>query len=154
MFKYFFCFAIIILTISACSSSKHIKNAMIKQGISGFIYEVKGNQMPMKGEELPKPKGFAAIISIYEITNTNQVVEELNSGFYTAINTKEVATVTADSTGKFSVALPVGSYSLFVKVASKFYANRFNQNNEINVYTVAENKVTEASISFNYAAFY
>lgn len=127
---------------------------MIKQGVTGFIYEVTGNQMPMKGEELAAPKGTVAEILVYEPTNINQVERAGTSAFYNAINTKYITSISSDSTGKFSVALPVGNYSLFIKIGKQFFANRFNERNDINIYTVEEDKVTEAAININYKATY
>lgn len=154
MFKILFGLSVIILTITGCSSTKHFKNGMIKQGISGFIYETKGNQMPMKGEDLPKPKGIIAEVFIYEATNISQVEQDGTSTFYNAVTTKLVTSVISDSVGKFSVELPVGNYSLFVKIGKQFFANRFNAQNDINLYSVKEDKITEAIIDVNYAAAY
>ena len=131
MFKNLFGLVIILLIITACSSTKHVKNAMIKQGITGFIYEVKGNQMPMKGEELQKPRGIISEIFVYEATNTTQVDRVGTSAFYNDITTKLVTSVMSDSTGKFSVELPVGNYSLFIKIGKQYFANRFNEQNSI-----------------------
>lgn len=149
-------FSLILFTavIAACSSTKHSNISMIKQGITGFVYEVKGNQMPMIGEELPKPKGVATTVFIYEATNINQVQRVGVSTFYTAIYTKQIASVQSDSIGHFSIELPVGNYSLFVKIGEKYYANRFNEKNDINLYKVEEDKVTDGRITINYAAAY
>ena len=154
MYKNLFQLSMVMVIITACVSTKQLKNKMITQGISGYVNETKGNQMPMKDQELPKPKGIITEVFVYEVTNTSQVERVGTSTFYNEITTKLITSVTSDSTGKFSVALPIGSYSLFVKIGEKFYANRFNQNNDINVYTVEEDKVTESTINVNYAAFY
>ena len=154
MFKILFGLSVIILIIIGCSSTKRFKNGMIKQGISGFIYEVKGNQMPMKGEELAKPKGIISEIFVYEATNISQVERVGTSTFYNAITTKLVTSIISDNTGKFSVALPVGNYSLFIKIGKQFFANRFNEQNDINLYSVKEDEITQATINVNYAAFY
>ena len=154
MFKILFGLSVIILIIIGCSSTKRFKNGMIKQGISGFIYEVKGNQMPMKGEELAKPKGIVIEIFVYEATNVSQVERVGTSTFYNEITTKLITSVTSDSTGKFSVALPVGNYSIFIKIGKQFFANRLNEQNDINLYSVKEDEITQATINVNYAAFY
>jgi hypothetical protein len=154
MFKILFSLSVIIVIIIACSSTKHAKNAMIKQGLSGCIYEVTGNQMPMKGEDLAKPRGISIEIFIYEATNITQVQKVGTSSFYNDINTKLITSVTSDSTGKFSVALPVGNYSIFIKIGKQFFANRFNERNDINLYSVKEDEITEATVTVNYAATY
>lgn len=154
MFKILFGLVIILVVITACSSTKHVKNAMIKQGISGFIYELKGNQMPMKGEELTKPRGIIKEIFVYEATNITQVNRVGTSPFYNDITTKLVTSVISDSTGKFSVELPVGNYSLFIKIGNQYFANRFNEKNEINLYAVKEEEITEATFIINNTATY
>ena len=143
-----------MVIISGCSSTKHKKNTMITQGITGYVYEVSGNQMPMKGEDPQKPKGVSTTVFIYETTNISQVQRDGVSAFYKTISSKQITSVQSDSTGKFSIELPVGNYSLFVKINGKYYANRYNEKNDINLYNVEEGKVTDANMTINYAATY
>jgi hypothetical protein len=147
----FICF---LVTFCSCTSTKSSKMLTITQGISGVVYEVSGNQMPMIGEEPPKPKIMVAEILIYEKTNVSQTVKDVMAGFYTSIATKQIATTHTDSLGKFSIALPEGTYSLFIKINDKFYANLFNQYNDINKVTVDTSKITETTIRVNYKAVY
>jgi hypothetical protein len=83
---------------------------------------------------------------VYEPTNINQVSRIGTSPVYTAISTKQVASVETDSTGAFTVDLPPGSYSLFVKQGKQFYSNLFDVNNNIAVFTVEEGKLTKADL--------
>ena len=154
MYKNLLSLMMFTAVVAACSSTKHSNISMIKQGITGYVYEVKGNQMPMIGEEPPKPKGVATAVYIYEATNINQVQRLGVSTFYTAIYTKQIGLIQSDSTGHFSIELPVGNYSLFVKIGEKYYANRFNEKNDINLYKVEDSKVTDGRITINYAAAY
>lgn len=145
-----------ILTIYACSSAKKTKNKEIKQGISGVIAELKGNQMPMKGAPPNEPKPIpAATVLIYEPTNLSEVTKsQISPILYTSINTKLVASVQSDSTGKFSVALPPGTYSLFVQQGKLFFANLFDSQNNIQLVTVEADKVTQFNITINSGATY
>lgn len=154
MFKNLLVFICVIAIFYACASSKPTKVANITQGITGVVVEVSGNQMPMIGEEPPKPKGIKAEVLVYEKTNINQTVKDVTAGFYTSVTTKQIATIVADSLGKFSIQLPVGTYSLFVKFGNKFYANLFNQYNDINTVTVDSLKISETAIRVNYKAVY
>ncbi len=149
-------FSLMLFTavFAACSSTKHTNISMIKQGITCYVYEVRGNQMPMIGEEPPKPKPMQAEVLVYEKTNISQTVKDATAGFYTSIATKQMATAKTDSIGKFSIALPVGTYSLFVKIGDKFYANLFNQYNDINTVTVDASIVAETTIKVSYKAVY
>lgn len=154
MLKNLFIFLLIAATISACGSTKKVKTEKMTQGIKGVVVEVTGNQMPMKGEEPPKPKGIKAEILVYEKTNINQVVKDASTGFFTNITTQKIATVVSDSTGNFSVALPVGTYSLFVKMENRYYANLFNQFNDINTVTVDSAAITTTTIRISNKAVY
>lgn len=147
----FICF---LATFCSCASTKSSKMLTITQGITGVVYEVRGNQMPMIGEEPPKQKGMAAEVLVYEKTNINQTVKDVTAGFYTSITTKQIATTHTDSVGKFSIRLPLGTYSLFVKINDKLYANLFNQYNDINTVTVDSGKIAETSIRVSYKAIY
>jgi hypothetical protein len=147
-----------LFTISAgfiaCSSSKKANSSIINQGITGYITEVIGNQMPMKDAPLPVGKGILTTVLVYEPTNISQVRRLGTSPVYTAISTKLVASVETDSTGGFTVALPAGSYSLFVKQGNQFYANLFDVNNNIALFTVEEGKLTKADLKISSRASY
>ena len=146
-------FAIILINI-ACSSSKKANSVSEIQGIQGIVTEVTGNQMPMMGEPKPQPNGIKTTVFIYEKTNVNQVTQIGSSPIYTIINTKQVAFVETDSSGAFTLALPVGSYSLFIKQGNQFYANLFDSDNNIALFTVEEGKLTQVSLQINNSATY
>ena len=146
-------FAIILINI-ACSSAKKANSVPEIQGIQGKVTEVTGNQMPMMGAPKAQPKGIKALVFIYEKTNINQVIQIGSSPIYTTINTKQVAFVETDSSGAFIFALPVGSYSLFIKQGNQFYANLFDSNNNIALFTVEEGKLTQVTLQINNRATY
>jgi hypothetical protein len=144
----------ISVTAFACSSAKRAKSSVVKQGITGFITEARGNQMPMKGVPPPMPKGVLTNVLIYEPTNISQVGRIGASPVYTAIHTKLVASVTTDSTGAFTVALPAGSYSVFIQQGKTFYANLFDANNNIALFTVEKGKLTKVNLTVSSKASY
>ena len=146
-------FAIILINI-ACSSAKKANSVPEIQGIQGKVTEVTGNQMPMIGEPKPVPKGIKTTVLVYQPTNTNQVTQVGSSPLYTTISTNWVASVETDSTGAFTVALPVGSYSLFIKQGDQFYANLFDSNNNIALFTVEAEKLTVVKLQINNRATY
>ncbi|MDI9366255.1 MAG: hypothetical protein QM541_14960 [Flavobacterium sp.] len=154
MLKNLFGLGVIVATICACASTKNAKKEIITQGITGVVFEFTGNQMPMQGEEPPKPKGIKAEILVYEKTNINQTVKDAKTGFFTKITTQKIATVVSDSTGKFSVALPVGTYSLFVKMGNSYYANLFNQFNDIHAVSVHSGTIATTTIRISHKAVY
>ncbi|MCX6297616.1 MAG: carboxypeptidase regulatory-like domain-containing protein [Bacteroidetes bacterium] len=140
--------------VSCCFIVKPLQISAVNQGISGFVTELKGNQMPMKGADSMPPKGLAAIIYVYEQTNLSQVTKSNKTGIYTAIQTKRLATIQTDSVGAFRIALPVGKYSLFIKSGESYFANDFNQFNNICLIEVEAQKWTTARIVLNSAASY
>lgn len=142
----FFLFSILLLS-GACSSAKKAARNAIKQGIQGTVTEPIGNQMPMKGSPPPVPRAVKTTVFIYEPTRLMDVQQIGGSPVYTAIRTKRVASVETDSTGAFQIALPVGSYSLFVKQGNQFYANLFDSQNRIALFEVEEGKLTIAKLS-------
>lgn len=127
---------------------------MITQGIKGLITEATGNKMPMKGASPSMPKGILTTVLVYEPTNIRQVSRSGSSPLYTAISTKLVASVDTDSTGAFAISLPAGSYSIFIKQGEQFYANLFDTNNNIALFTVQEGKITEARLTVSLRANY
>lgn len=145
-----------ILTFWACSSVKKTQTGkMLQQGISGLITEIKGNQMPKVGVPPAKPKPVSTTLFVYEPTHISQVQPlETGSSLYTAIKRKMVASVLSDSLGRYSVALPVGTYSLFVKKGDYFFANMFDSQNNIQLVTVDTGKITPVNILINSEASY
>lgn len=151
-----------VLTIApvilACSSSKKAASSVNEptgQGISGTVTELAGNQMPMRDAPAPQPRPVLTTVLVYEPTQLAQVMPVApGSNVYTIIRTKQVASAETDSTGAFRVALPVGSYSLFVKHPNGFYANLFDTANRIALFRVEEGKLTQARLTIsNRASF-
>jgi hypothetical protein len=154
MLKNLFGFVLIAVTICACASTKNVKTEIMTQGITGTVIEIVGNQMPMKGEDVLKPKGIQVEVLVYEKTNINQVAKDQTTGLFTNITTKKIATVVSDSAGTFSIALPVGVYSLFIKIGNSYYANLFNQFNDIQTVVVNSGTITATTLHINRKAVY
>lgn len=125
-----------------------------KEGLKGNIYRVQGNQMPAPGEPSTMPQPFKTTLYIYELTNTSQVKRAAHASFYTAINTRLVKEVKSDKKGAFKVKLPPGQYSLFVKKDDLFYANLFDDKNNIAPVTVIKGKYTIVEVKADYGAVY
>lgn len=126
----------------------------IKQGIDGYVYQVSGNQMPSPNAPPSKPHPLATTVFIYEITNLKDVARVGYSPFYQSIRSKLVATTPSDSTGHFTISLPVGAYSVFTKKDNLFYANIFDTENNIQPVSVEENKITKINIRVDAGATY
>jgi hypothetical protein len=141
--------------IILCVCSSFIYGIFGKRcGIQGFVYEVKGNQMPSPDEKRAPPKGIRTDVYIYELTNSGQTQAGLHPGFYKSISSKLIKQVSTDNKGFFKVKLPPGKYSLFTKVDSVFYANIFDEHNNIYPVEVQKKKMTEVVIRQDFNAAY
>lgn len=126
-----------------------------KEGIKGYVYLVKGNQMPSPGEPLPAKNPLSTTLYIYELTNVNQVTRsEPHAPFYSAIQTKLIKQVESNKKGYFKVKLPPGQYSIFVKKGNLFYANLFDDKNNIAPIKVEKGKFAEVEVRADYDAVY
>ncbi|MEN9598352.1 MAG: hypothetical protein RL596_663 [Bacteroidota bacterium] len=142
----------IFLTLLSCKSVKTQQVTTISQGIRGIVEQITGNQMPRIGREPDKPKPFPTTIFFYAPTDLTQVSRVDQTPLYTTIYTKLIATVETDSLGRFTANLPVGTYSVFVQVEKKFFANSFDIRNNISLASVDENKLTDIKILVNHKA--
>ncbi len=138
----------------ACSSGKKANSAIVQQGITGLITEATGNRMPMIGAAPSVPKGILTTVLVYEPTNISQVTRSGNSSLYTAITTKLVASVQTDSTGAFTLALAPGRYSVFIKQGKQFYANLFDAQNNMAVFTVEAEQLTKVNLIVSSSAVF
>lgn len=154
MKRFLFLVFIFSLTFFGCNTAKNQGSTAVKQGISGYIFETKGNQMPMKGAAQKMTKRLQCIVLIYEPTTISDVNSTKSAGIYDAIYTKQITSVDTDSSGYFSVPLPVGKYSLFIKMGNQFYANRFDQFNNIALFEVLPFAFTEVKLTIMKAASY
>jgi hypothetical protein len=149
---------ILLLTgfsLTYCSTSRKATLVSVQQGIAGLVTESIGNQMPMKGRLPAQPKGIATTVYFYEPTQLNQTLSnEPNSGYYTLIKTRLVASTDTDSTGAFAISLPAGKYSVFVKKGLYYYANLFDAQNNIALFTVEADQLTKINLTVNSAATY
>jgi hypothetical protein len=123
-----------------------------KQGLCGQVTWTSGNQMPGPGLKSSKPPGIVREIYIYEATTNDQTT--LEGGFYASIQTKLVKKIKSKKSGSFSVKLPPGTYSVFVKEDKGLWANTFDGQGIINPVKINSNSCTQLVINVNYMAAY
>ena len=152
--KRFFSLLGFSLLLSCQSSREAGSKTAVKQGISGYVRERIGNQMP--SPDAPESEGKAVVtkVYIYEPTDLSQVERIGTSSFYNTIKTKLLKTADSDEKGFFSVGLPEGNYSLFTRVDGKFYANSFDSRNNIAPVTVEKDKCSQVNITISAKASY
>jgi len=126
----------------------------IRQGISGEVRWYEGNLMPTVGDAPAQQQGQAVQrrIHVYELTHRDQATEQ--SGFFSQLSTKQVATVATDSLGQFQLSLPVGKYSVLVEEDNGLFANRFDGEGNISPVEIQADQVTQLEIKVDYQAAY
>ena len=142
------------IMLQSCCTSRKEAGLALNQGIRGYVRELKGNQMPGPGRQPDTPRPISATVYIFSVATTAQVKAEQGSPFYTEINTELISSVVSDTAGFFAAHLPPGRYSLFTKVDGKYFANTFNEKNEIAMVEVVSGKMTDADILVNAKAVY
>lgn len=141
-----FLFLTALFTANSCSSSRHLNEQKIQQGIEGKVQIVKGNNMPSPDVPPAKPKPYPTTVYIHALTDAAQIKKLSNNGLFAAVSTPLISSVLTDSAGHFLVELPPGQYSVFVKYENGFYANWFNEKNQIGPAVVEEKKITQLKL--------
>jgi hypothetical protein len=126
----------------------------IAQGIVGEVTEITGNQMPMVGAPMPTPKPFKTTVYIYDSTHISKVKQIGTSPLFSMVNTRLVQKLDTNEAGRFSAELPAGTYSVFVLKGGAFFANQFDEKNNIGLCRVEVGKQTRIQISVNTDASY
>jgi hypothetical protein len=123
-----------------------------KQGISGMVFWVAGNQMPGPNKKSVAPKPIEREIYIYEPVKLSQT--QRTNGLFSELTTKPVAVVRTASDGSFRVVLRPGKYSLFVKEPQGLFATMLDGNGYINVIEVKKRVFSKTILNVNYEAAY
>jgi len=122
------------------------ENFCRRSGIRGHVYLVKGNQMPSPDRPASTGKAVKTTLYVYPLTNVSQVSREGVSSFYKTISTTPVKEIETDENGYFKTKLKPGFYSLFVKKGDLFYANIYDDKN--NIYPIEVRKGNWADVDF------
>jgi hypothetical protein len=153
----------LLLSFWACQAQKSNTNQSenqkavdctysIKEGIAGRVLWREGNWMPAPDAPERNASGIAREIYVYELTTDAQTEKE--EPFYTAIHSRLIAKTRSDANGCFEVALPPGRYSLFVKEADGWFANRFDGEGHIQPVEVKAGEVSKLELVVDYKAAY
>mgnify|MGYP000579504833 FL=1 len=146
-----FCVFIVLLISVSCKTQKV---STVQSGIEGTVTEETGNQMPMVGGSAGAPKAFKTTVYIYDSTNISKVKQVGTSPVFLSVNTRLVQKLDTDEAGRFSAALPAGTYSVFVLKGGAFFANQFDEKNNIGICRVEVGKQTHIQIKVNTDATY
>jgi hypothetical protein len=147
-----------------------------QEGIEGTARRISGNHMPSPKYHPSPPSGFhpsdsggsktarsstsgrptAATICVFRLTNQTQVTGAGKTGLYRSVQTPLVRQTDTDDSGHFRILLPPGTYSVFTKKGSLFYATRRDEKNNIAPVEVLPGKMTrvDCSVESDHAAVY
>jgi len=127
----------------------------ITEGITGVVCFWKGDFMPGDGARRGVIEPVRRTIEIHAATLTGDAVAAADPGpFWTSVSTPLIATVTSGDDGWFEVAVPPGTYSLFVRESGRLYANGVNGDDIITAIEVVGGAVSRTQFDINYEATY
>jgi hypothetical protein len=127
-----------------------------QQGIEGTARRISGNQMPSPKYRPGPPPGIRSTICVFRLTNLSQVTGAGKTGLYRSVQTPLVRQTDTDDSGHFRILLPPGTYSVFTKKGSLFYATRRDEKNNIAPVEVLPGKMTrvDCSVESDHTAVY
>jgi hypothetical protein len=134
------------ITIISCAAQH--QQALV-QGVEGHIYELKGNQMPMKGRPAAGPKPAKAEVWIYEATTTGHTKGSMP--LFLHIDTRLAAKVKTDANGYYQAKLLPGKYSIFIKQEGGLFAAE-TDGEVITPVTVTAGKVSKRDVTVTLSA--
>lgn len=121
-----------------------------RQGIKGEVFWLGGNQMPAPQQQsADAEQGVVREILFYEPTHL-QDVDQVSDGLFTKIKTKLIATTKSAPDGSFTIKLPPGEYSVFVKERDGLFANLVDRANTLNPVTVKPKHYAWLTITVDY----
>jgi hypothetical protein len=124
-----------------------------RQGVEGFLREVKGNQMGV--EKTASIKGHPLVGKIYifkQLKNTDLV--GLEGQWCKSVQQKPYLIIQTDNKGYFKQALKKGTYVVLAEAYDGFFIPSFDQFNHPSKVLVESKKYTSLNILVNSKAIY
>lgn len=128
------------------------------QGITGQITWLEGNHMPTISESGteskndPKGKPVKRTIRIYPLLKISDM--RLEDGLFKSVNAKPITEIETDESGKYSIQLSPGRYSVFTVEEDGLFANTFDGEGNVQPVTVKQGEWTLVDIVINYKAVF
>lgn len=128
------------------------------QGITGQVTWLEGNHMPTisdSGKESTKePKGIPVkrTIRIYPLLKISDM--SLEDGLFRSLAAKPITEIETDESGKYTLKLIPGRYSVFTVEEDGLFANTFDGEGNVQPVTVKEGEWTLLDIVINYKAVF
>lgn len=128
------------------------------QGITGQVTWQEGNLMPTisdsdtENKNDPKGKPVKRTIRIYPLIKISDMSVE--DGLIKNLAAKPITEIETDESGKYSLQLSPGRYSIFTVEEGGLFANIFDGEGNVQPVTVKEGEWTLLDIVINYKAVY
>jgi len=120
------------------------------QGLIGVVCFWKGDFMPSPDPTSGTILPVARTVEIYAAARDADTVNVPGTMFISAVKTPLIATTTSGADGWFSVALPPGTYSVFVREPQGLYANGWNDAGIITPVEVVAGAAVRAQFNVDY----
>lgn len=128
------------------------------QGITGHVTWQEGNLMPTisdsgtESKNDPNGKPVKRTIRIYPLIKISDMSVE--DGLIKNLAAKPITEIETDESGKYSLQLSPGRYSIFTVEEGGLFANIFDGEGNVQPVTVKESEWTLLDIVINYKAAY
>jgi hypothetical protein len=139
------------------SCSRRSPKPKINEGITGVVCFWQGDFMPgTYSRRARKGRVIEPVRRTIEIhaATTDRVVAAVDGPLWTSVPTPLIATVTSGDDGWFEVAVPPGTYSLFVRESGGLYANGTNGDGIVTAVEVTAGAVARTQLDITYRATY
>lgn len=122
--------------------------------VTGQVLRVRGNQMP--SPDLPEPvfPGLSTGIYFFEPAQGSVAMRTGQEGVYSSINAKLLKETRSDASGRFSVRLKPGRYSVLLGKDSLFYTNIRDGKGFLNPIDVSPKRPAEIILRADWDAHY
>ena len=124
-----------------------------KQGIEGFLREVKGNQMGIEKKSSLKGQPLVGRLYVFNDLSDSDLVG-LEGQWCKSVQQKPYLIIQTDNKGYFKQALKKGKYVVLVEVYDGFFIPSFDQYNHPTKVLVEPQKYSSLNILVNSKAFY
>ncbi len=125
----------------------------LSQVVDGTVIWLEGDRMPGISKPVRPDRPLKATIYIYSLTNVKDA-DVIAGYFYRNLKTRLIRKVTCNSSGHFTVKLPPGRYSIFIREKNGLFANDLDGEGNVNPVDVIKGKKTELAIRVDYKAVY
>lgn len=122
----------------------------VSQGIAGVVCFWQGDFQPGDSQGTIRP--LRRTVEIHAATRREHGVRATDAAFWGSVSTPLIATVESGDDGWFEVALPPGTYSMFVREPQGLYANGENDDGVILPVQVEAGAVARTQLDVDYAS--